>query len=43
MERLTARSASAERPDRATPRSRRWTVEVGVTLMLLDLLFWIRR
>jgi len=43
MERLTARPAPVDRPHRATPRSRRWTVEVGVTLMLLDLLFWIRR
>jgi len=42
MERLTARSDRGV-DGRATPRSRRWTVEIGVTLMLLDLLYWIRR
>jgi len=41
MERLTAAARGAG--PRATPRSRRWTVEIGVTLMLLDLLYWIRR
>ena len=42
MERLTARNA-VETASARTPRSRRWTVEIGVTLMLLDLLYWIRR
>jgi hypothetical protein len=43
MERLTARIAVPQPRPRATPRSRRWTVEIGVTLMILDLLFWIRK
>jgi hypothetical protein len=43
MERLTAWIAVKRPRPHTTPRSRRWTVEIGVTLMLLDLLYWIRR
>lgn len=35
IERLTAR--------RRAPLEMRWTVEIGIMLMLLDLLWWIRR
>jgi len=43
MERLTAKTAVATSRSFATPRSRRWAVDVCVTLMILDLLFWIRK
>jgi len=43
MERLTAWNAVKDCRVHPTPRSRRWTVEIGVELMLLDLLYWIRR
>jgi len=40
MERLTTRpDVSGARPLAVW----RWTVEIGVMLMLLDLLWWIRR
>jgi hypothetical protein len=42
MARLTARTA-VHVATLATPRSWRWAVDVCVTLMILDLLFWIRK
>jgi hypothetical protein len=42
MERLTARAAVETPRSCASPRSRRWAVDIGVTLLILDLLFWIR-
>lgn len=43
MVRLTAQTAVELPRIRATPRSRRWAVDIVVTLMVLDLLYWIRR
>jgi len=43
MERLTARTAVATCATPRDPPRRRWAVDVCVTLMILDLLFWIRK
>jgi hypothetical protein len=44
MERLTAWPGDPDdRPPPDPLAVGRWTVDIGVTLILLDLLFWIRR
>ncbi len=34
---------TVDRASSATPSLRRWTVDIGLVLVLLDLLWWIRR